>query len=895
MARDKNKANDRHEIVIVILTNRTFMEYHEYVNNAYKKISGLNKEAISTFRRTYKSGETEFYTEPDYDSWFTGVDSICCWCKIIKTEENKNVIIDLSSHYINIWRPLLHVLSQKCESWNWNVSGIYHEFTFNAIYIGTCLYHIEAYTQAISFFLDYIDLVRPLLFLQNFDGILWSYCYIVYLCAACQKKVNNKEKGIAVLKNLIEDLKKIEDFKKLVKIEADTYVHVDNSSIIGMGYDFLGSYYDVEPRDIKSAIKAYESAIEHEYYPAAKDLGKLYAELDMIDKEKALYEKILKDLTRFKERPLGDELNHTKTMCQERLAGIYKDEFNYKEAVRLYQQLITNAEPLNQVQYKDEMYRCMAFLEVDTAETLEILEKMHHNHLATEGQASLESVKDLRALAYAYVSYANSLKQSGDITGYDSYRTAAEETYQKFFEDARPLVSEALKKDNVEKLLPYVREYAYVLQGYLELLDEENISHLFDLVASYQAFTFEIDQLKAEPDLWQSLQQEDISTAIAEQLREDTAVLNYVLHYKNHRKRYGVFLLKQDVLEFYDLGDATDISEQAAGFTDAVTDIQKDPTEACNDLNDTLLGPLSKALGDIEELYVIRETGLESIPFHFLTGKDTMELISVRALLMTDRNRMDMSHVTIFSDPKYSFDDHEIRPDPYPALTGSHIEAEMIENVYGASVCRHSGRDASVSELRQAAEKSDAILHISSHHIRTYEKNSGYMAASRLIMAGANNLEMTEEETKVFGKDGTVSAADLNTQQMKPKLVILAACQSANGITVEGGGGFGLARAFYNHGCRVVSALYQVGDFASAVFFYFFYQDLKQSEDPDSAIRFARDRIQKTDKDKVEDILLRSISKESSAFKRLRRELRHLGEYPFRHPFFWSGFILGGL
>ena len=45
MARDKNKANGRHEIVIVILTNRTFMEYHEYEIKMIDEI-GINKVKI---------------------------------------------------------------------------------------------------------------------------------------------------------------------------------------------------------------------------------------------------------------------------------------------------------------------------------------------------------------------------------------------------------------------------------------------------------------------------------------------------------------------------------------------------------------------------------------------------------------------------------------------------------------------------------------------------------------------------------------------------------------------------------------------------------------------------------------------------------------------------------
>ena len=854
-----------------------FAELSEDINEFYREMYMLDTDTIHILTHLNESENYRWLsTTPNYKNWFSGIKSLCKWCEIVKTEKNTEIIIALGEHYIDIWEPLLEKLSDEYESWN--INDMFFEFYRGADSIGSSLIQIGKYREAVGFLLKCVNIIKPMLLWSNFNEVLLSG-YIFYLYARCQKKLGKKLKGEATLTGLIKDL------TRLLKIKESTYngdeENIPDKAGIGVGYSYLGAYYDLEPRDIKSAITAYESAIEYGDYSSAKDLGSLYAEMGLSEKEKSLYENIL-------EKSEDCEI-------QERLAGIYKDELNYKDAVELYQQLISDADPFQQVQYKHEMYRCMAYLEVDTTETLQFLKEMHRSHLATEGQATLESIKDLRALAYAYVSYANHLKKNGDLTGYDRYRSEAEQIYQKFFEDARPLISETLKTDDIEKLLPYVREYAYVLQGYLELLDRDNIKHLFDLVASYQAFTFEIDRLRSDPSLWQSLQQEDICAAISEHLRNDTAVLNYVLYYRDHRRRYGVFLLKRDTLAFYDLGDASDISKKAAGFLSAVTDFGKELAEVKIHLKDALLNPFSEELEDIKNLYVVRESGLENIPFHFLTEKDTAELISVRSLLRADRKSSDLSHVTVFSDPEYSFEDHEIKPDPYPTLTGSHIEAGLIEDIYKESVDRHSGRDANASRLRQAVKGSGSILHISSHHMRTYEKNSGYMAASKLILAGANNVEMTEEEKMLFGRDGTVSAAELNAQQMQQKLVVLAACQSANGITVEGGGGFGLARAFYTHGCRVVSALYPVGDFASAVFFHFFYQNLKRSKNPDSAIRFARSEMQKTDADKVKNILGRFVPEGSAASGRLKRELRHLGDHPFRHPFFWSGFILGGV
>ena len=193
---------------------------------------------------------------------------------------------------------------------------MFFEFYRGADSIGSSLIQIGKYREAVGFLLKCVNIIKPMLLWSNFNEVLLSG-YIFYLYAGCQKKLGKKLKGEATLTGLIKDL------TRLLKIKESTYngdeENIPDKAGIGVGYSYLGAYYDLEPRDIKSAIAAYESAIEYGVYSSAKYLGPLYAEMGLSEKEKSLYENILEKSDDFE--------------IQERLAGIYKDELNYKDAV----------------------------------------------------------------------------------------------------------------------------------------------------------------------------------------------------------------------------------------------------------------------------------------------------------------------------------------------------------------------------------------------------------------------------------------------------------------------------------------------------------------------------------------------------------------------------------
>ena len=97
-------------------------------------------------------------------------------------------------------------------------------------------------------------------------------------------------------------------------------------------------------------------------------------------------------------------------------------------------------------------------------------------------------------------------------------------------------------------------------------------------------------------------------------------------------------------------------------------------------------------------------------------------------------------------------------------------------------------------------------------------------------------------------------------------LVTLSACQSGLGPIVKGEGMIGLTRAFFLAGAaRVAVSLWQVNDSSGVHLMGPFYSGLARGEPVAVALRNAK---------------LEMISSEVVAY---------------RHPYFWSGFVLNGM
>ena len=163
-------------------------------------------------------------------------------------------------------------------------------------------------------------------------------------------------------------------------------------------------------------------------------------------------------------------------------------------------------------------------------------------------------------------------------------------------------------------------------------------------------------------------------------------------------------------------------------------------------------------------------------------------------------------------------------------------------------------------------EKPATASHLSlmgkTQYHRTKIPTSSPLIRSGLLLAGASQTLQLAPSTRK-DSEGIFSAYDAsNLNLVGTELVVLSACETAEGEVVHGEGIYGLQRAFLLAGARtVICSLWKVSDEATRRLMVQFYEYWVESRD----VR--------------------------TAFKQAQQELRKT--YP--HPFYWGAFVvLGG-
>lgn len=157
-------------------------------------------------------------------------------------------------------------------------------------------------------------------------------------------------------------------------------------------------------------------------------------------------------------------------------------------------------------------------------------------------------------------------------------------------------------------------------------------------------------------------------------------------------------------------------------------------------------------------------------------------------------------------------------------------------------------KDASEEMVKKVHLENYQIIHFACH---------GFMD-ERMPFRSALVLSSGEDEKE----DGFLQVREISNLHLAAELVVLSACQTGRGSMERGEGILGLTRIFFYSGARsVVSALWEIGDKASAEFMRQFYYHLSLKEDKANALRLAKLSMLKS---------------------------------KYSHPFYWAAFILHG-
>jgi CHAT domain-containing protein len=185
-----------------------------------------------------------------------------------------------------------------------------------------------------------------------------------------------------------------------------------------------------------------------------------------------------------------------------------------------------------------------------------------------------------------------------------------------------------------------------------------------------------------------------------------------------------------------------------------------------------------------------------------------------------------------------------------PALPFAGEESPMLREIFGANATRSfSGASVSPETLRNLDWSEFSIGHFAMHAVL----NDNYAELTGLALGGKQEA----------GSANLLWYGDVSHLHAKLDLVVLSACNTALGERIPGEGLRGLTQAFFAAGSqRVLGTLWEVDDQATSEWMRYFYQALKQTHSPASALHDAQEEM--------------------------------AADPQWKSPYYWAGFVLAG-
>ncbi|MBE9098234.1 tetratricopeptide repeat protein, partial [Vacuolonema iberomarrocanum] len=386
-------------------------------------------------------------------------------------------------------------------------------------------------------------------------------------------------------------------------------------------------------------------------------------------------------------------------------------------------------------------------------------------------------------------------------------------------------------------------------------------------------------------------------------------------------------LFRDGTIRSVDLGDAAALDAQVFAFRDALRNPRSNIQPLARELDAMLMQPIRELTGDATHLLMSPDGALNLIPFAALMDESNTYLAerytftyltSGRDLLRMQREATPGQGPVLVANPDYGAipptpphqGGNQAQRPPYEGgfrgisnqrssdfgslntfapLPGTEEEAAAITPLLSNPLVL-DGANATEEALKQVDRPS--ILHIATHGFFLQDQDclavpntrSGREAfvdiistddvdcvptprnvenpllRSGLVFAGVNQRDQFPDGSE----DGVLTAQEVAQMNLRgTQLVVLSACETGLGNVVNGGGVYGLRRAFVLAGAESqLMSLWKVDDFGTSELMQGYYERIT-----------------------------RGMGR-SEALREVQRELLDTGAY--QHPYYWAGFIFSG-
>lgn len=312
---------------------------------------------------------------------------------------------------------------------------------------------------------------------------------------------------------------------------------------------------------------------------------------------------------------------------------------------------------------------------------------------------------------------------------------------------------------------------------------------------------------------------------------------------------------------------ADQLWERVGKFRQAIWEQKPEALTQAAELYATLVAPVEEVLRDAKSVWVVADGSLQLLPFGALRdaqGKYLAERLAVASgpslsLALSNRgtrpapDRVALVVAAPDTGAQQSLNDLRgmympirgmympVRGEYMPirgeggvsdALTamaqiplpGAQAEGEAIAQWLQGTLLL-TGKDAGKERVRQEAGNA-GILHLATHGYA----DPDFPDFSGVLLAGAGDSPYS-----------VLTAQEVYGMQLRARLVVLSACQTALGKDVAGEGLLGLTRAFLYAGAQdVMCSLWPVSDESTKVLMEYFYQGLAAGKSPEESLRQAQ-------------------------------------------------------
>lgn len=359
--------------------------------------------------------------------------------------------------------------------------------------------------------------------------------------------------------------------------------------------------------------------------------------------------------------------------------------------------------------------------------------------------------------------------------------------------------------------------------------------------------------------------------------------------------RYLAYVLHRDgEPQAVYLGPAQPIDTAVSGLRDVLRRPDRDIGQRARVLYGLVMKPVLAALAGKKHVFLAPDGALNAVPFAALMDGDGFlverydftYLTSGRDLLRFNADSPASGPIVAFANPDFGSADGKVSGGgtklsriTFGPLPGTQAEADALERLFPDAQV-HTGSDASEAAVKQVSRP--FALHLATHGYflpaQSLSNLSGPdgkaldvasasarlavaenpLVRSGLAFAGATGLHGGA------GEDGVLTALEASSLDLTgTQLVVLSACQTAEGEVSQGEGVYGLRRALTVAGAEaLVMSLWSVDDEATSYLMRGYYRRIKEGMGRSAALR------------DVQLVLARrAVTK---------------------HPYFWAAFIPSG-